>query len=260
MKKYSKKGRFMAGEIATLDTFRNNTEIKWADISGQVVKPGIATHDGAVGKDVLNCLQEGTGPTQRIGRKVFIKNLQVTGMWARNPQASANAVYPEHAVFFCIVYDRQPTGAIPLLSDIYRSVDTNGNSQTLGFVHKNLLNDQRFVILKHDYFFVPQLVPGDNESFWDVSKTNGAGEASGNSWAFGASPLQEGKIAPILDFFLPINMETTFNAATPLVGSIATGALWLYTWCQPDLNVNEDQFDNPPLQLTYSFRVRFEDK
>jgi len=261
MKKYSKKGRFQAGEVATLDTFRNHAEVKWADVSGDVLNPGVAGIPTSVGATLLNSIQEGTGPTQRIGRKIFCKNIQMTGMWCRNPLASASQLYPEHMVYYAIVYDRQPTGTKPLLSDIYRSVDTGGNAQTIGFVFKNLLNDQRFLILKKDGFFVPQTVPGDNNDFWDVAVLNGAGTASGGSWAVGAAPMNKEKgCSPMFEMFLPVNQETTFNSSVATVGSIATGALWIYTWCQPNVGVDEDHFETPPLMLNFSFRLRFEDK
>jgi len=260
MRKYSKKGRFQAGEIATLDTFRNHAEVKWADISGAELSPGTAGIATSVGFAILNGIAEGTGPTQRIGRKLFCKNIQLTGMWCRNPQANASVLFPEHMVYYAIVYDRQPTGTKPLISDIYRSIDTGGSAQTIGFVHKNLLNDQRFLILKHDGFFVPQLVPGDNDFFWDVLKINGAGDAPGGNWAIGAAPTNKGKSSPMFEIFLPINQETTYNNSTSDIGSIATGTLWLVTWSQAQVGVDEDVMETPPLHLNYTIRLRFEDK
>jgi len=260
MKKYSKKGRFMAGEVATLDTFRNHAEIKWADVSGAKLAPGPAGIPTSVGFQILNGIREGTGPTERIGRKIFCKNIQLSGMWCRNPLASANNIYPEHMIYYAIVYDRQPTGTTPLISDIYRSVDTAGSAQTIGFVFKNLLNDQRFLILKHDGFFVNQLIPGDNDFYWDNLKINGDGNASGDSWAQGSAPCNQGKSSPEFQIFLPVNLETTFNNSTADLGSISTGALWLVTWCQAYVEFPETSLDPPPLLVNYTFRLRFEDK
>lgn len=242
-----------------MSVFRNTAEMKWADVASAELAPGDAQVAGgaSVGYALLNGLKEGTGPTQRIGRKVFMRNVQLTGMWLRNPFADADLVFPEHTINYAIIYDRQPTGTIPSFSDFYECVDTLGNTQSSGFVFKNLFNEQRFMFLKQDHFCVPQLIPGDNDYFWDISATNGLGVASGGNWAGGFAPGQNGRSAPCFDIFLPINLETMYNAATEDEGSISTGALYLIAWSAVH---DGNALDPMPLKLLYSFRLRFEDK
>jgi hypothetical protein len=241
-----------------MSVFRNTPEIKWADVGMQETAPGNPDQTTTgIGFSLLNGVAEGTGPTQRIGRKIFMRNIQITGMWKRNPEADADFIVPEHTVNWAIVYDRQPTGAKPAFTDIFEIVDTDGATQSSGFVFKNLFNDQRFLFLKHDKFFVPQLIPGDNSNFWDLSAINGAGTASGFSWATGFGPGNNGRSSPCMEVFLPINMETNYNASTSAVGSISTGALWLVMWSAVAVGVATDPM---PLHLLYTFRLRFEDK
>lgn len=242
-----------------MSVFRNTAEMKWADVGSAELAPGDPQIGGgaSVGYALLNGVKEGTGPTQRIGRKIFMRNIQMTGMWLRNPFADANHIFPEHVVNYAVIYDRQPTGVVPAFSDLYECVDTTGATQSDGFVFKNMFNEQRFLFLKQDHFFVPQLIPGDNDYFWDAQAANGAGIAAGFNWAQGFAPGQNGRSAPCFDIFLPLNLEAMYNAATEDEGSISTGALYLVTWSA----VRDGNTEDPmPLKLLYSFRLRFEDK
>jgi len=238
---------------------RNRIEYKWADIDNFDVAPG-GIGDAGMGIVILNSLAEGTGPTQRIGRKVFLKSLQMVGLWERNPEADADNIFPEHMIRCAIIYDRQPTGGYPNFADFYLSQDTNGDTTSTGLSMKNMNNISRFVWLKEWDFLVPQLIPGDNEYYWDGTATNGAGVATADALMSGAGvgTTFGATNASVLKIFFPINLETVYNAATAVVGSISTGALYLIMWRTKSQGAGTPPTDPYPLRLRGSFRLKFE--
>ena len=78
--------------------------------------------DSAVGFDLsgttttvilINPIAQGTGVTQRVGKKVVMKGLQFRGE-SRNVGATAGRVRQS----YMIVYDKRPTGSLPAITDI----------------------------------------------------------------------------------------------------------------------------------------------
>jgi len=87
---------------------------------------------------LLNTVAQGATVNQRIGKKFVMKSLQVRGYVNNN----TNAIYNDCA--WLIVYDKRPTGALPLVTDIL--VSANATSMN------NDNNSGRFRILKREDF------------------------------------------------------------------------------------------------------------
>lgn len=87
---------------------------------------------------LLNTVPQGTAVTQRVGKKILMKGLQVRGISQNGTTATTNDCA------YCIVYDKRPTGALPSVTDILVSVSS--------FAMNNDNNSGRFSILKREDF------------------------------------------------------------------------------------------------------------
>lgn len=83
---------------------------------------------------LLSTIPQGTSVNQRVGKKVQLKSLQCRGFVYNNTTAS----YTDNALL--IVYDRRPTGTLPLVTDVLNTIDSLSMN--------NDVNSGRFQILK----------------------------------------------------------------------------------------------------------------
>lgn len=138
---------------------------------------------------LLNTVAQGAAVTQRVGKKIAMKGLQCRG----NILANSATTIADGAIL--IVYDKRPTGALPTITDILVSANTNSMN--------NDANAGRFSILKR----VDQVVIGNSTT-----------PATGAE-AFDA------------DWWLDLKgREVVYKAAaTGAIGDIEQGALYLVT-------------------------------
>lgn len=133
----------------------------------------------------LNAVTQGAGAYQRIGQKIVIKSvamkmvLSLTG----TPPAQASAR-------FLLIYDRQPNGAFPAITDILSVNVSTAPNHTAGL---NMSKKSRFTILADRYY--------DLDS-------DGNGQAS------------------ISLFRNNINLDVEYTANNGLITDISTGALY----------------------------------
>jgi len=138
---------------------------------------------------LVNGVATGTDFTNRIGRKVVWKSVQIRGLWL-----PADATVSNNLCRICLVWDTQPNGALPAISDIF--------NQALGNSMLNLNNRDRFKMIMDkqfiaaEYSAVGQAVPG-----------------TGHIKAFR-------KLS---------GLETIFDGTTNAIGDIQSGSLLLVT-------------------------------
>ena len=101
-----------------------------------------------------NLVQSGAGFYNRIGRRIEMKSLHLTGL-IHSTGKQADQDYCR----LLVVYDRQTNGALPAASDILKDYDQSGSSSTGVFSGINPDNRERFVILA-DYRLA---MPGTND-------------------------------------------------------------------------------------------------
>jgi len=173
----------------------NKVEKKVADLT---VANYVADTTGAVTTLALPIL--GSDMTNRIGRKIQMKSLYIRGVLQRE----STAVDTVHDACLCrliIVYDKQPNGAVPAITDIL--VTSSSISQL------NLNNRDRFQVIKDK-----QWVLGP---YWTQSTAT-------TSFAVADRVTYPVKI------FKKLNLETVFNAANGgTIADINTGALFMVT-------------------------------
>lgn len=119
-------------------------ELKWKDSnSGTVIVPfGLASAN-----QLLNLVDLGTGPNQRIGRTINVRHIEIKinmqGLWTVG--AGAAAIVSNISYRVDLILDKQANGAVPLGPDIYDTVIAGVAPENR---FPNLLNSDRFVIMK----------------------------------------------------------------------------------------------------------------
>lgn len=97
---------------------------------------------------LLNHIGPGTGPNQRIGRKYVIKSIQLRMRVTQSAVAdTANAFdidHPSYGVRILVVWDKQPNGVAPAISDILQ-----GTPHSVALTNLDNRNRFRIIIDKH---------------------------------------------------------------------------------------------------------------
>jgi len=182
----------------------NKPEIKSVDlVAGPVTKPTSTTAQFTL----LNAIQEGSSFYNRVGRKIMMRSLHLTGLVFQNQGGAGVDEYLRHM----IVYDRQPNGAVPSIADILLDYDNTGTTTTNSLSGLNMNNADRFVILRDMRVAIPK--NDDNGGLQDVS-------AAVIDYTTNRVNINE--------FVLLKNLETHYKATTNpgVIGDIASGALW----------------------------------
>jgi len=89
----------------------------------------------------LNTIVEGFGETDRIGKKIFITDMHISGSMKYLPTTGVIATRATYA----IVYDKFPTGTLPTFQDVF-------NTSLYGFDMQNMDNESRFQIVHKKCF------------------------------------------------------------------------------------------------------------
>lgn len=138
---------------------------------------------------LIATIAQGASVNQRVGKKILLKSIQIRG------NAKVNAATLLTDLAYLIVYDKRPTGALPAITDIL--VTANSNSLN------NDANSGRFKILKRV-----------DEVFSGNATTPATGLEIKDMGAFLKLPN------------LPVNFKA---AGTGAIGDIEMGALYLVT-------------------------------
>lgn len=170
----------MAGERTKENKFFDTDVGFTFDLTGEIPATG-----------QLNLIDQGTGESQRIGRKTTIHSIQFRGIMEFSPGAStqANAV-----TYMYVVQDTQCNGAAATLGDVLTSV-----SMEKGMI--NLANSQRFRIIKR---FVTEFNP---------SAAMGAGDIN--------------RVIHHIEWFKKCSIPVEFSANTGAIGEIRSNNLFL---------------------------------
>lgn len=167
---------------------------------------------------LLNAVAQGAAVTQRVGKKIAMKGLQCRGISAGNSAALINDIA------YLIVYDKRPTGALPLVTDILNTAHASAMN--------NDANAGRFSILKR----VDQILIGNSSVTGAVANALVEKTAIDESWWLDLK-----------------GREVVYKAAaTGAIGDIEQGALYLVT-------VGSNAPGTSAALLSCGFRLRFLD-
>lgn len=139
---------------------------------------------------LLNGIATGTDYTDRVGRKVVIKSIYLRGFVLPVDTSTSNNLSR-----LILVYDKQPNGAAPAVTDILKS--STAQSQL------NINNRDRFMIL--------------------MDKQYAMGAYDATTGYIGSPSVQQVKK------YKKCNLETIYGGTLSTIASINTGALYLVT-------------------------------
>jgi len=141
---------------------------------------------------LLNGVATGADFTERIGRKIFMKSIYLTGIIF-----GVDDHINDTLCRILVVYDNQSNGAAPVMTDILK---TSTSASQL-----NLDNRDRFKVII--------------DKRWCLARRDNTA-----TQAFAGAPS-----CHVVKIFRRLNKEVLFNGTTNAVGSIATGSLYLLT-------------------------------
>ena len=137
----------------------------------------------------LNVVPQGAGTSERVGKKIMMKSLQLKGF----SYNFSNAAY--NVASLMIIYDSRPTGTLPVMTDILTSSKSTAMS--------NDNNTKRFKILKRLQFVM-----------------------NGPATAAGATANSAVCVDEYLRLNLPVVFK---DYGTGAIGDVEEGALYLVT-------------------------------
>lgn len=157
----------------------------------------------------LNLIQVGSSFFNRIGRRIEMKSIRVSG-----DVNLLRTVATEDYARIMIVYDRQTNGAVPTIQDILQTTTQAGANSTTSLSGVNLNNRDRFKIIRDKRLFLP-------------AATDTAGVVTN------AQPPDPVTNTYIIDMFAKLGgLVTQYKAdsSPAVIGDIATGGLFLVTF------------------------------
>lgn len=182
---------------------------------------------------LLNGVQQGTGRQNRIGTCVKWDKLHLTGQVISQTGAVVQAIDYGRLM---IVYDRQPTGTLPVVADLLADVDQAGtvtNNATCGI---NLNNRKRFSILFSRRFTLPPV-------------------ASGGAVTLGytVNPMSEPSDTQIEKYINLSGLVTEYksNSNPSTIADIATGAIYILTLSETVAAANAQWIASNKARLTF---------
>jgi len=185
--------------------------------------------------DLLNGVQEGASFYNRIGRRTHMKSIHLTGQFY--PNTNAGVAAPD-LVRLMLVYDRQPNGNFPAISDLLLDYGNDGTSFTTNFSKMNLNNVERFAILRDERIALGPTTAADSTA------------------SLFAGQMVPGKAGQnLINWYVPLkDLETHYKSTTnpAAIGDIATGGLYLVTF-------GSTAVANAAYSFQYNARLRFID-
>lgn len=134
-------------------------ELKGMDTEILIAGPVVST-TGTNGDAVtLNLVETGAGSYNRIGRKITLKSVRIKGtMVYTYSHAATSADQVGSTLRMVVVWDKQPSGVLPVFSDIFGSTSQDGTESSDIFDNLRFDNTGRFSVLRDKMLTVnPQL-------------------------------------------------------------------------------------------------------
>lgn len=184
----------------------NATEIKALDVPSETY-PVTATPTIVL----LNGVRTGSSFYNRIGRKIDLKSVRVSGIMTPTGRETQT---PEYARVM-ILYDRQTNGVFPSVQDVLQTTDSAGANTTTAYSGLNLNNRDRFIMLRDERIYLPSINNVDSDEAGPAKLATG---------------IQD-QVTPALnlDYYVKLRgLTTQYKADTGAsVGDVATGGLYL---------------------------------
>lgn len=195
----------------------------------------------------VNLCQEGAANYNRLGRRIKLKSIQITGTFIpETPQPTPTTDQP---IFcrFALVYDRQPNsgGTYPTPAEIWLTRDQTGTSNAAGvpwpWTPPNVDNIDRFQIMRDCKFNFATNNPGATDEV-ALLMTN--------------QTLVQGSQCMLYKKLKGLETHFRSNSNPTTIADISTGALYFIIWADVS---GTTPFPNSTVTFKWSARLRFWD-
>jgi len=174
--------------------------------------------------------EEGSSFYNRIGRETRGLSLHFCG-WIKPTYNNAMNTHIQ-ALRYMILYDRQPNGSLPTVSQVLLDYAPDGNTSTNVLSGINMNNKDRFVVLRDRKLVAPAV--GPNGAF--TLDTNGGTTAKTENWE--------------VNDYLDLNgLQSNYQSSNGSIGDVTTGSFILLTICA----------DEHAWEMQWHVRFRFKD-
>lgn len=161
---------------------------------------------------LLNGIEIGAGPYQRVGNMVQVKEISWDCYVYPNP-GGINVL--TDAFKLAIVYDRQPTGSLPTYDDIFQQQFSDGSTDNQPLSPQNVNNIDRFFVFRDMKWTLSPMLDQELELGPFPTTVNTYGTAKrGNMMS---------------DKVLTPGLTTVFSGSGYGIGDITTGAFYSVT-------------------------------
>lgn len=164
----------------------------------------------------LNLIAAGSSFFNRVGRKVEMLSVELAFQFGI---VSQTVTTPQDWARILIVYDRQTNGANPTISDILQDSDSLGANSFSVTAGLNLNNRDRFLVIYDERIQLPGLT--NTAGVLTNIYPNSFGGRNGMSSGYGNIHIYR-KLRGLVTHYKA-------DTATPVVGDIATGGLFIIT-------------------------------
>lgn len=179
----------------------------------------------AVAGTMISTPAQGDGPSDRDGKRIVIKSVQVKGRISLPKAEGAVDILPPATMFVALVLDTQSNGATLNSEDVF--VNTTAQASSCVIPNRNLLYGSRFKVLKSDVF--------------PLSVTSLAATAI-NAYHWAGQEV-------LFDWFLPLDLPINFkDATTGVISNVSDNSLHMIAFVS-DAALGAT--------LAYNARIRF---
>ena len=216
-----------ASRIMAVSAPRNSAELKSVDtVNGAATVTQAINTTGTL--TAVNLIEAGSGFNNRVGRRVEMKSLHLTGLI----QPTGTGQIATDIGRIMVIYDRQPNGALPAISNILRQYDQSSTSYTTALSGINPDQRERYLVLMDERVVLPA-----------VNTSGFTGAVDGVNKTFN-----------INRYIKMANLKTHYSAdsAPAVIGDIATGAVYILT-------LGSIASPNEGWKFTASWRLRYTD-
>jgi len=176
-------------------------------LTGTNIGSIVATTTTNADIDVLNLIQVGSAQYNRVGKVIQMQSVRLFGTitFSLGPVATTSDLIIS-PLRVALVYDKQPSGVLPIFSDIFGSIGQTGTEGSTVYDKLNLDNTGRFKVIR-DWIIKP--IPG-------VISTQGTTNLNATSY--------------FMDEFVKLKkLKTNFSATSnpAVIGDISSGGLYV---------------------------------
>ncbi len=211
-------GGYTGIELKFLDTaLAANALTAPTDSTGGEQNPSL----GSTG--CISAMAQGDGESQRDGRRVVLKSVNIKGVIRCDPQINQTAGDTSTECIVALVWDSQSNGVTLNSENVF--ANPSATSQGAPLVFRNLQFQERFKVLatKHITFSQPNMV-------WDGTN------------------IEQGGTQRSFSFYKSLNLPVTHTGTTANISAVSDNSLHVVAFCS-NVSLVPD--------LSYNSRVRF---